>query len=156
MTAAPLAGPTAPPYDFAHGRWALRTALAALVIIPAVVIVAVVVAAVVAGVVAGWGTFPLWTGGAPWFVDLIVLVVGLVVVVTIVRVVVAGVLGPGYYYPTDPDRWVRRAYRHAHVGGPWGIDPAVDLARDRYARGEISRDEFARILRDLGSGSLPP
>ncbi len=33
---------------------------------------------------------------------------------------------------------------------PPGRDPALEQARLRYARGEIRRDEFLRLSRDLG------
>jgi len=46
-------------------------------------------------------------------------------------------------------------WRHrARAGGPRGPgtlrDPAVATARARYARGEISREQFDQILTDLG------
>jgi hypothetical protein len=34
---------------------------------------------------------------------------------------------------------------------PAGIDPALEAARMRYASGEMTRDEFLRVSRDLGS-----
>jgi uncharacterized membrane protein len=42
------------------------------------------------------------------------------------------------------------------AGGGWpgSRDAALDLVRQRYARGEIDRDEFARISTDLGAA--PP
>jgi hypothetical protein len=47
------------------------------------------------------------------------------------------------------------------AGGPgprFGPDPAFDQARFRYARGEISRDEYYRLVEDLGwgPGGAPP
>ena len=45
--------------------------------------------------------------------------------------------------------------------GPWmagpmyGRDPALEHARVRYARGELTRDEYLRVVNDLG-GSPPP
>lgn len=38
---------------------------------------------------------------------------------------------------------------------PAAVDPALGALRMRYARGELSREEFARISRDLG-GVVPP
>ena len=42
--------------------------------------------------------------------------------------------------------------------GAWtptvGADSALDLVRTRYARGEISRDEFVQLSSDLG-GAVP-
>lgn len=37
---------------------------------------------------------------------------------------------------------------------PAGIDPALEAARMRYASGEMTRDEFLRVSRDLGSPTM--
>lgn len=37
----------------------------------------------------------------------------------------------------------RRYWRH-------GFDPAYSIARERFARGEISKEQYDQILRDLG------
>jgi len=40
--------------------------------------------------------------------------------------------------------------RHAPVGGPWqGRDEALNAARMRYARGELDRDQYFRMVEDL-------
>ena len=44
-------------------------------------------------------------------------------------------------------RWLRRATEGSRS------DPAVALLRERYARGEISKEEFDAKLRDLGAQS---
>jgi putative membrane protein len=36
-------------------------------------------------------------------------------------------------------------------GNSRGSDSALEIARRRYAQGDISRDEFERIKQDLGS-----
>ena len=47
---------------------------------------------------------------------------------------------------------LRPGARHAPpAAGGSPPDPALEQARLRYARGEIDRDEFVRIARDLGS-----
>ena len=65
--------------------------------------------------------------------------------------------------------WSRDSHRHHHPMSPpagWGppqapppsapaVDPALNEARLRYARGEISRDDYLRIATDL-SGQAPP
>ena len=66
--------------------------------------------------------------------------------------------------------WSRGSHRHHHLGPPppgWGppptplapppaaVDPALNEARLRYARGEISRDDYLRIAGDL-TGQPPP
>jgi putative membrane protein len=48
--------------------------------------------------------------------------------------------------------WAVRSTSHRHdtVPGAGGrVDSAMDLARERYARGEISEEEFQRIKRGL-------
>ena len=47
-----------------------------------------------------------------------------------------------------------RQYRRQ--GPPRRWDPAVQSARQRYARGEISRDEYERLIRDLRSPDRLP
>ena len=37
----------------------------------------------------------------------------------------------------------------------YGRDPALEHARVRYARGELSRDDYLRVVNDLG-GPAPP
>ena len=52
----------------------------------------------------------------------------------------------------------RGYYRHYRLGGGWGHDPAVETARERYARGEITADQLDEIFRELAkvSSPLPP
>src|SRR2546423_7447208 len=39
---------------------------------------------------------------------------------------------------------------HAPAGGPWqSRDAALDAARMRYARGELDRDQYFRVVEDL-------
>jgi putative membrane protein len=49
----------------------------------------------------------------------------------------------------------REYYRQQHRGGP-GRDPAVMMARQRYARGEITREQFEQIMTDLGRRGRGP
>ena len=49
-----------------------------------------------------------------------------------------GLHGPGPGGPPSPG------------GPPWGRPDPLGIARMRYARGEISRDEYAQLVRDLG------
>jgi len=41
--------------------------------------------------------------------------------------------------------------RLSRRGGPAGRQDALDIARERYARGEITREQFDQIKRDLQS-----
>lgn len=59
--------------------------------------------------------------------------------------------------------WNSRRSRYGRYGhgpgpngrGPYG-DPALRMARVRYARGEITREQFEQLVRDLGtSGNRP-
>jgi uncharacterized membrane protein len=59
----------------------------------------------------------------------------------------------------------RPGHRAAAVGayGPtalppmaYGRDPALEHARLRYARGELSRDDYLRVVGDLGGDAPPP
>jgi uncharacterized membrane protein len=93
-------------------------------------------------------------GPAPWdaLTGFVVLVIVLIVVLGIVRGLVWTTLWgprPGWYY--------RHAYRHGFVpGGPLDPDPAVRIARERLARGEISSAQSEQLLRDLGHGGPGP
>jgi uncharacterized membrane protein len=51
-----------------------------------------------------------------------------------------------------PRRW---GGGHRPGGAPWGgVDPGA-IARMRYARGEISRDEYVQLAQDLGGEPSP-
>lgn len=52
----------------------------------------------------------------------------------------------------------RRGAGYGGAGGPRGPhrDPAVMAARQRYARGEISREQFEQIMTDLGRRGRGP
>jgi len=53
-------------------------------------------------------------------------------------------------------------WTHRRWGGPYGRgpgpghDPAPAIARARYARGEISREQFDQIMSDLDRRRMPP
>jgi uncharacterized membrane protein len=57
------------------------------------------------------------------------------------------------------DRRVRRRRRHGRyeeTTATTGADPAVAIARARYARGEISSEQLNQLLRQLGQNPSPP
>jgi len=86
----------------------------------------------------GWGTFWGWVLGA--------LVLGIVVLIFlgIARNLIWG-FGPRYM----GRHYYRRMAR-------WGYDPAVDAARERFARGEITREQLDQITSELERRPYPP
>jgi putative membrane protein len=76
----------------------------------------------------GW-----WMLGGLWMIIFWGLVIGLIVWG------VSRVTGPG-----RRDEGVQR-----DQGAPRGEQSPMDVARDRYARGEIGRDEFTQMRKDL-------
>ncbi len=46
--------------------------------------------------------------------------------------------------------WPGWGYRRGYRGGYWRGDEAVDIARSRYARGEITKEQFDEVMRGLG------
>jgi uncharacterized membrane protein len=131
-------------------RWLLAGLAALFVLIGVSVVIAVAVPVLRGG-------SPTWsTDSAPWnwIVGLIGLLLAIWIVVWVVRIFTWGVWGAPY----SPGYW-RHYYRHRYYrGGPYSADPAVDIARERFARGEISQEQLDQILRELskGSGPLPP
>jgi uncharacterized membrane protein len=100
-----------------------------------------------------WPSAPAaWTAWS-WLPTLIIVILAVVVAVWVVRMIVTGFGGP-----TDLPRVERprRRYRYPIASGRW--DSAVVVARERFARGEISEEQLDRILRQLGEGPgpLPP
>jgi putative membrane protein len=73
-----------------------------------------------------------------WVAGLLLFLLFLWILVWGIRAVVWGLGGNGY-------RWRHYYRRYAR----WGLDPAYETARARYARGEISREQFDQISTDL-------
>jgi uncharacterized membrane protein len=85
-----------------------------------------------------WAHHAIWWPVAILAVSLFLLVLlgwALLNLAPVILGIVAAVLGI---------RWLRKASE----GSP--SDPAVSVLRERYARGEISKEEFDAKLRDLG------
>jgi putative membrane protein len=83
--------------------------------------------------------FAGWSFGWIWGVLGILFFVW--VLIWIVRAVSWGTMGP----------YFARGY-HWH----YGHDPAAAIARERYARGEITREQYDQMMRDLEQHPGPP
>ena len=80
-----------------------------------------------------WGMHPMWGMWGVWTVwGFAMLLVMLVFWGLVIAGLVVGL------------RWLLR------LGGPPRHDAALDILRERYARGEIGREEFEAKKRDLG------
>ena len=79
----------------------------------------------------GWMMGPGWIIGTMW----VGLLTGLGLLALVTIAVVAGI------------RWLVRDSASSDAGGR--ADRALGLLRERYARGEIGRDEFQRVREDL-------
>lgn len=77
----------------------------------------------------GWGMHPMWWMWGAWGMGMM-----LVMLAFWILVIVGIVLGI---------RWLVGA------GRPSGPDRAIEILRERYARGEINREEFEARKRDL-------
>jgi putative membrane protein len=79
------------------------------------------------------GMYPMWWMWSAWGLGMMLMMLvfwGLVVVGLIVGI-----------------RWLMRGQR------PFPADRALDILRERYARGEIGKEEFEAKLKDLGGKS---
>lgn len=101
------------------------------------------------------GSFPSDWMTSSWVAPLVGLLVTLVVLSIILRIVfwvVGGLPADRRYYDRQD---LRHDYRH---GGPFswfGYDAAVETARQRYARGELSREQYDQLVRDLSAPRSP-
>lgn len=97
-----------------------------------------------------WGN-PYGGGGAfGWGAMMAMSLFGLLVVIGIVLLIVWAVRSGGHqhtqgYYRQHPPQQPQQQQR----------DAALDAARERYARGEITREQYAEIVRDLGYPTPP-
>lgn len=89
----------------------------------------------------GYGYGDMMGGG--WFVGLIMLVIGALFVAAVVLLVIWAIRaasGHGGVHPAAPA-----------TPAAGQRDPAVAIARERFAKGEIDKDAFDEITRSLGA-----
>lgn len=79
-----------------------------------------------------------------WVVNVVLVILAIVIILLVIRIVFRG-LG---MTPREP-----RERRHRRYDAAAARDPAVDIARSRFARGEISQDQLDQTLRQLGKSS---
>jgi len=97
------------------------------------------------------GESPSWAAAFAswsWALDVLLVVLAIAVILTIVRLVFRGIGAR----PRDRDHG-RRARRNGRADVIPYRDPAVDIARTRYARGEITEDQLDRALGQLRKGA---
>lgn len=95
----------------------------------------------------GYGYGPGANGG--WLLGTgLMMVFGLIAIVGVVVLIVWAVRGGG----THPHMGAGM-----HMGGPQPMppagaprDPAIDAARERYAKGEVTKEQFDEIMKTLG------
>jgi hypothetical protein len=83
-----------------------------------------------------------------WVLEVVLVIVGVGIAIGTVRLVSRGIHGEP---PSHEEE--RHAHRRAHSEYRAERDPAFDMARARYARGEISLTQLEEILRGLGPGA---
>jgi putative membrane protein len=76
-----------------------------------------------------WGMHPMWGMWGAWGIGMMLMMLVFWALITVGLVV--GI------------RWLVNPTRRSHY------DPALDILRQRYARGEIEKDEFEARKRDL-------
>ena len=138
-----------PPYyhDDEPRRW-LSAGLTALFVLIGLAIVIAVMAPMMRGAMPMWAIN--WSPG-DWLLQLLVLGVVIWIAVWIFRLIFWSATG----MPYGPHRYYsHRAYRDYYRPWPMGLDPAVAVARERFARGEITREQLDQIVRDLGHATV--
>ncbi len=123
-------------------RW-MYGGLAALFVLIGIAIVASVTFPIMRGEMPNWSV--TMTPGN-WLLQLIAIVVTIWIALWLFRILFRSLAGPSYspYY--------RYRYAHRDDYGHWPIaaDPSLGIARERFARGEITREQLEQITRDLG------
>lgn len=116
-----------------------RTATIALVVIAAVLIVLLM-----AWALGGFGVGGMM-GGSPYGTANGYMLIGVFIVLAIGGLLYL-LLVPGLAQPVIPP-----PYPHPEWGSPPSTNPAVRILDERYARGEITREQYMQMRRDLES-----
>lgn len=136
-----------PPQGYPGERWRgpprwIFPLLSALFVLILLSVVLGVLVPVLQGSVPVWSVTPYPWG---WVAGLVIVLIAIAILMAVIRIVMWGVWGGIYGRP-----YLRRTFRHSYRWGPYyGLDPAVEIARERFARGEITRDQFDEILHRL-------
>ena len=121
-------------YGWRHpGRFFLWGFVAFLAVVGTIAAVSYIFRPIAAGYPFGWGFFPFgfffaffWIFAVFWFVRFL-------------------------FWPS---RW---GYRHRQWGYGWGYsDRAYYILRERYARGELTKDQYDQMVRDLQQHDQAP
>jgi uncharacterized membrane protein len=98
-----------------------------------------------------WGGGPHGGGGdsLEWVLFALLL---LLILLVIAQLALALMRRPRFGGP----RHMRRGMHASPGGAPWGRPDPLSIARMRYARGEIGRDEYVQLAQDLGGEPEPP
>ncbi len=78
----------------------------------------------------GWGGWMI-----PW---------GWILIVILVVILIYALAGRGGQRPSEPSRG-------SHVGEKEDLETPLDILKKRYARGEISREDFEQMKKDVSS-----
>ena len=125
-----------------EGHPSVGSSLAALLGLVGVAIVVGVVDLLLQDQSPSWGAaLASWS----WVVDVVLVSVAVAIAVTVIRFVFRGIGVPSHSRRHDHGR-----YRSDSRGPLTDRDPAVEIARERYGRGEISQDQLDQTLRQLG------
>ena len=119
--------------------------LGVLLVVVWIAVVSTIVMPLLQGKSVTWTAF--WSTGLG-VISAILIIFGVVLAAWVLR------LSTGR--PARGLRSERFEHRRHRAEGSTDRDPAFDLARERYARGEISQNQLEQILRGLREGSASP
>jgi uncharacterized membrane protein len=122
-------------------RRSLYSSLAGLL---ALIAIAVVVGLVYLFMSGQSFSFSAALASVAWVFDVVLVILAIVIIIWVVRLV-GGV--------PHSERFERRHERRRYAERSAPSDPAVEIARERFARGEISQEQFDQTLRQLGKGA---